>query len=182
LTFDENREEYKMLLVKGNEHLLWGPPKGHANRYERPEITAMREVREEVGLTVEIDKFTPFFTVKNMNIKIYIVMYDQKKHGKVFIDNDECVEYRWTTITEINYMKTNVVSKTIYQKWLSIIEMIDDQQKQKQQIEERKNQWIIKFHNKLRIKEQINTLIKEQQRYNEWINNMIEHLNEFITE
>ncbi|MCL2023740.1 MAG: NUDIX domain-containing protein [Oscillospiraceae bacterium] len=44
----------KFLLIKNKRSLHWSFPKGHMEAGERPEDTAVREVREETGVEIEI--------------------------------------------------------------------------------------------------------------------------------
>lgn len=48
------RDDGAMLLVRHSYYRLWGTPGGLAKRHERPEVAAVRETLEEVGLRVEL--------------------------------------------------------------------------------------------------------------------------------
>ena len=48
------REDDSVLLVRHSYYRSWGTPGGLAKRHERPELAAVRETLEEVGLRVEL--------------------------------------------------------------------------------------------------------------------------------
>ena len=48
------RDDGAILLVRHSYYRLWGTPGGLAKRHERPEVAAVRETLEEVGLRVEL--------------------------------------------------------------------------------------------------------------------------------
>jgi 8-oxo-dGTP diphosphatase len=48
------RDDGALLLVRHSYYRLWGTPGGLAKRHERPEVAAVRETFEEVGLRVEL--------------------------------------------------------------------------------------------------------------------------------
>ena len=49
-----NKDNYKVLLVKNHNGRYWSFPKGHVEKGETEEETAIREIKEETGLDVEI--------------------------------------------------------------------------------------------------------------------------------
>ncbi|MEI2697636.1 MAG: NUDIX hydrolase [Microthrixaceae bacterium] len=48
------REDDSVLLVRHSYYRSWGTPGGLAKRHEHPELAAVRETLEEVGLRVEL--------------------------------------------------------------------------------------------------------------------------------
>ena len=56
IIFHKFNNEYKVLLIRFiyNDELRWGFPKGHVEDQETEIQTAIREIKEEVGLDVEI--------------------------------------------------------------------------------------------------------------------------------
>jgi len=59
LIFDK---EGKLLLEKRADDGLYGLPGGWMDTGESPEMTIVREIMEETGLTVEVDKLIGFYT------------------------------------------------------------------------------------------------------------------------
>lgn len=54
VVFRKINEEYRFLLIKNRRSNHWGFPKGHMEKGETREQTAMREVLEETGLHIDI--------------------------------------------------------------------------------------------------------------------------------
>ena len=81
----------------------WGFPKGHTESVETEEMTARREIKEEVGLDVEIDtgfrevtRYSPCPGV--MKDVVYFVAHVKGgETPKVKIQPEEVVGYEWAT-------------------------------------------------------------------------------------
>lgn len=54
IVFRNNQEDYEFLLIKHRKGGHWGFPKGHVEEGETERQTALREVYEETGLSVEL--------------------------------------------------------------------------------------------------------------------------------
>ena len=85
-------KEDRVLLVQSRGH-LFGPPKGSLNIGEQERQCAVREVKEETGLTISSDDFTKAVKIKNRAIYYYLEMdtcdiyvQDSKLHN--INDND----------------------------------------------------------------------------------------------
>jgi len=83
----------------------WTLPKGTPNRGETTEETALREVREETGLTVRIvsplDSIHYTFVQKGMRIAKTVHYFLMAPTGGCFEDHDhEFEEVRWVTFGE----------------------------------------------------------------------------------
>ena len=94
----------KYLLVKQHQG-HWGSPKGHIEKGERFIDTAVRELKEETGIK-KINflrkkiLFRDNYSFNNTNAKIIkIVDYfiAESLVNKVKIDNDEIINFKWTT-------------------------------------------------------------------------------------
>ena len=66
-------KEEKVLLVQSRGH-LWGPPKGSLNIGEKDRQCAVREVKEETGLSISCDDFTIATKIRNRAIYYYLEM------------------------------------------------------------------------------------------------------------
>lgn len=76
----------------------WGVPKGHVEENETEEETALREIKEEVGLQVIIDsgfRMTETYSPKNGFLKdvVYFVAYSETMDTT--IQTEEVSEIRW---------------------------------------------------------------------------------------
>ena len=69
--YDPKKE--KVLLVQSRGH-LWGPPKGSLNFGEQDRHCAVREVKEETGLTISDNNFTRAAKIRNRAIYYYLEM------------------------------------------------------------------------------------------------------------
>ncbi len=54
VVFRDDGRERRFLLIRNKRSAHWGFPKGHMERGESKEQTAMREVREETGIDIEL--------------------------------------------------------------------------------------------------------------------------------
>lgn len=96
-----------VLLIRHNAG-HWGFPKGHPAPDETPAQTAIRELREETGITPEEfheePSFTHHYTFKRSGINhqktvIYFLATTDFKH--VDIDEKEIKDYKWVRIDEV---------------------------------------------------------------------------------
>lgn len=89
----------KYLLLKSATSNFWGFPKGHVEGDESDVQTAMREIREETGLTATID--TEFSAVLDYDMQNghhkHVVLYTALMPNDVTIDRqqEEISEYGW---------------------------------------------------------------------------------------
>ncbi len=96
-------DEIRYLLIKNKRSAHWGFPKGHVERGESNEQTAMREVLEETGIHIKI---LPGFAVKSdymiqgkveKTVTIYLA---KTKDTQTIIQREEIENYMW-----LNYDK-----------------------------------------------------------------------------
>ena len=71
--FIHDPEEQRVLLVQSRGH-LWGLPKGTLNMGESDRECAVREVKEETGLTLTYDDFTRAIKIRNRAVYFYTEM------------------------------------------------------------------------------------------------------------
>jgi ADP-ribose pyrophosphatase YjhB (NUDIX family) len=78
----------KVLLIQSRGH-LWGPPKGTLKYAETERKCAIREVKEETGLSISDGDFKNYTTIKNRAIYFYVEKgeCDVKVQSSI-IDND----------------------------------------------------------------------------------------------
>lgn len=95
---NENKE---VLLVSGDEGKIWTFPKGHAENDETLEQVALREVKEETGYEVEIEKRLSDLTYTHGQTGelIRVAMFRAKPIKKVN-NGEENTQFAWFSIKE----------------------------------------------------------------------------------
>ncbi|NLZ36869.1 MAG: NUDIX domain-containing protein [Clostridiales bacterium] len=89
------------ILIIHQQKGQWGFPKGHVESGETEEMTALREIKEEVGLDVELD--TDFREVNTYSpcpgvIKDVVYFLGRPLSTKVTLQKEEVIGYEWVTI------------------------------------------------------------------------------------
>ena len=94
LLYDHNKK--LVLLVQTRQYGKWGPPKGSIGKDEKALKCALRETKEETGLTIKNSEYA-HITVQNC--KLYIVSVDSDKIGNDLVpkDKEEISNIKWTT-------------------------------------------------------------------------------------
>lgn len=110
-------EEEKLLILKRSNKVktykgFWGGVAGYVEENEKPYETALKEIKEEVGIKKEYIKlikklepisFTDFYEQKRYDWKIFVFLFKIIKKCKIKIDWEH-TEYRWIKPSEIvNY-------------------------------------------------------------------------------
>jgi len=104
----------KLLILKRSKFVktykgLWGGVAGYVEEDEKPYETAIKEIKEEVGLKKDdislikkIDPiiFTDFYEKKRYDWKIFVFLFKIKKKSKIRIDWEHS-EYRWILPSDI---------------------------------------------------------------------------------
>lgn len=91
-------DEILYLIIKNVSCVHWGYPKGHSIPGEDDETTAIREIYEETGLNVNINKYfkkTVVYYPKPDITKEVVYFIAYSKNGTVSIQKDEVSEYKW---------------------------------------------------------------------------------------
>lgn len=119
-------EERKVLLVQSRGH-LWGAPKGtlEIDKGENTVDCAIREVKEETGLTITASEFQTAVKIKNRALYYYI----EKKYEKVYPQKNEDNDANGITWIHIECLKKciddgkivlNEHCKILFHKFLKI--------------------------------------------------------------
>ena len=123
-----NNEE-KILILKRSNLVktykgLWGGVAGYIEEDEKPNETALKEIKEEVGLEnedVELLKqmdpifFTDYYEGKKYDWKIFPFLFKIKEKRKIIIDWEHS-QYRWISPSQIQKFKTVPHLKEIVSK------------------------------------------------------------------
>jgi 8-oxo-dGTP pyrophosphatase MutT (NUDIX family) len=91
-------DEIRFLLIKNKRSAHWGFPKGHVEKGETPQQTAVREVLEEAGLKIEI---VPEFESKSEYMiqsrveKCVTIFLAKTEQTTTTIQHEEIGDYAW---------------------------------------------------------------------------------------
>ncbi len=74
---------------------------GFVEKYENPEYTVIREVKEEIGLDGKIVEFIGHYTFKRMNQ--LIIAYHVQAEGNINLEDDEIDEIKILPFDKVKY-------------------------------------------------------------------------------
>ena len=101
--------EGRYLLVQERQeraHELWNIPAGWAEISETPQRAAIRETKEEVGLTVEITDNTPLHSERHPEkARIYYAFMGRVIGGELSVAEDELLNAKWLSFSEIEALQ-----------------------------------------------------------------------------
>lgn len=100
---EKGEDEASILLVKNQKGRFWSFPKGHVELWENEKETAVREIKEETDLDVEIldnfreiSDYCPFGKIR----KRVVFFLAAAKSNKVKIQESEIESYTWVKLSE----------------------------------------------------------------------------------
>lgn len=100
---EKDDAEASILLVKNQKGRFWSFPKGHVELWENEKETAVREIKEETDLDVEIldnfreiSDYCPFGKIR----KRVVFFLAAAKTNKVKIQESEIESYTWVKLSE----------------------------------------------------------------------------------
>lgn len=103
LIFHKTKQGVRVLLVKNNNGRYWSFPKGHIEKGETEKQTAIREIKEETGLDVqiidgfrEISDYCPFGKIR----KRVVFFLAQAFSDNVKIQESEIDSYIWVDLQQ----------------------------------------------------------------------------------
>lgn len=106
-----NGGTYEALLIRNKRGGHWGFPKGHVENNETDEQTALREIREETGLEVSLDKdfrhsisYSPSTGVQKEVVYFLSILNDGSQ--RVVMQQEEVSAFRWCSQKDAAYALT----------------------------------------------------------------------------
>ncbi len=117
---ENNNPLYLLLKHKNGGH--WSFPKGHVEKDETEIETARREIKEETGLAVQIDKnysVVVTFPPKPGVMKDVVYFSAKVLNKKVIVQKEEIEEFKW-----LNYKDSNIM--LTYQNDLDLLEKMNN--------------------------------------------------------
>lgn len=114
MCFNQN----KILMVKHNKG-HWAFPKGHVEKNETEQETAIRETKEETGIEAEIisdERFVITYSPKENVMKDVIYFIAKPKNNLLNRQPEEIAELEWVNIDEADERITFDDDKKIYKR------------------------------------------------------------------
>ena len=96
-------KDNQVLLIFEKRRQYWGFPKGHVEQNETEIETATREVKEEVGLNVEIDskkRYELNYIIKDEIEKSTIYFVATTENKNIVTQRNEIEDAKWYTFEE----------------------------------------------------------------------------------
>ena len=124
-------KEIEFLSVSAINDGHWGFPKGHVEKDENEQQTAIREVKEETGLKVIlIDGFRESvdYLIKNEKIqeeitKQVVFFLAKVEEKSIYIQIDEIKDYKWQSYHRTYKTLTYKTSKEVLEKAYEFIKL-----------------------------------------------------------
>lgn len=127
IIFYKGKNNTKILLVKNNNGRYWSFPKGHIEIGETEEQTAIREIKEETGLDVElkgdfkeVSDYCPFGKIR----KRVVFFLAQAYTDNVVMQEEEIAEYIWVDLQQAHKVCSYDNDLRIVEKATSAIKLL----------------------------------------------------------
>ena len=120
--YNEKNEKYLIVkMYNGN----WGFPKGHVEKYETEIETAIREVKEETNIDINIRRGfreTISYVPNENTLKEVVFFVGIADSEKLEIDTEEIEDFKWCTYEEAFKLITYKVQRDVLEKVREYIE------------------------------------------------------------
>ncbi|MGH4124299.1 MAG: bis(5'-nucleosyl)-tetraphosphatase [Clostridium sp.] len=117
--YRNNDDNLEFLTISHKSDGHWGFPKGHVEKGENEQATAIREIYEEVGLQVNlIDGFrsTVEYSPKEGIMKDVIFFLAKAETQSVHIQVEEVKDYKWSSFVEAKEILSYESSKKVLEE------------------------------------------------------------------
>lgn len=113
---EKGADEASILLVKNQKGRFWSFPKGHVELWENEKETAVREIKEETDLDVEVGDFAEAIQNDYQHKRtVQIMMYLCDITGEVKI-SDEHTEWMWASIEKLKSLEISTSLDKVLKK------------------------------------------------------------------
>ncbi|RKJ39158.1 NUDIX domain-containing protein [Acutalibacter sp. 1XD8-33] len=115
----------RVLVIRHQNGGHWAFPKGHVEKGESEEETALREIREETGLKVKMDtgfRQTVTFSPKPQVMKDVVYFGAKPTGGTLKRQEEEVLEARWATFGEALELVTFENDRTVLREFIAYYE------------------------------------------------------------
>ncbi len=109
IVFRKN-QNLEFLVVHSKNYNFWGFPRGMNEKGERIIDTALRELKEETGLSeedIEIiedflgsEEYKYYWDGEEIYKTVYLFLAKLRNNRKIIVDNEEQDDYRWVNYKE----------------------------------------------------------------------------------
>lgn len=109
----------KVLLVLQRKSKCWSFPKGHVENNETEIETALREVKEETGIDVNIEaskRYELTYKINNSTNKNVVNFIARPLNANVKIQEKEILDYKWCDINKVVETLTYENTKDLFKK------------------------------------------------------------------
>ena len=106
----------EFLCVSDRNDGHWGFPKGHVEKNENEEVTAIREVYEETGLQVNLIngfRVSVKYLINEKNKKKVIFFLAKVGNEVIHIQLDELMDYKWASFKIAKQLLSYETSKDV---------------------------------------------------------------------
>jgi tRNA nucleotidyltransferase (CCA-adding enzyme) len=103
----------EFLIIHQKSSGFYGFPKGRLEYKENPILGAMRELKEETGVEVELNDVNSEPLVVKLSDLNYFYFVEVKEKPEVKIDGVEIDGYMWGPLTQLKSLPTSALTKKI---------------------------------------------------------------------
>lgn len=93
------RDDGRILAIQRRDNLHWEPPGGVLELVETFEAGVRREVREETGVDIEVERLTGVY--KNLRRGIVALVFRCRPRNGSLPSTEEAARVRWLTVDQI---------------------------------------------------------------------------------
>lgn len=125
VVYREKKGQVQVLLIRHKNGGHWAFPKGHVEKKETEEETALREIREETGLKVKLDtgfRASVTYSPKPDVIKDVIYFAAEKTSGHVKAQEEEVTGTCWEEPSQAMEKVTYENDREILQAFVRYLE------------------------------------------------------------